>query len=398
MQLALAPQKVTHSSTATHAELAWHAARTSAHTEPAAHCVHCAQSSLSSHADPLPPAPLLSLSESESRKSSQALARRPPTASKANAASERGRMAGTIHAALARARVRILLGPMPPALGKLLREPLLLFLIAGGLLFALERAVRPREPSPVALIAGAPANAAAVDRRIVVDQRIRDMLAEEWSGGHGRPPTPDELGALVDKWLDDEMLYREALVRGLDQDDVRVRERLRTKMALVFETQVSAPEPSAAELQAYFDQQPERYAKPELVDFVQVFVAGEGPDADVRAKEILARLRAGARADGLGDTFSGGRRYRRRKIPDLAEAFGAEFADALAKQQTGAWELLRSRHGQHLVQIEERSPARAVTLAEVQRDVRRDWQTERRGNALGAALAELRKQWVVVRE
>ena len=286
---------------------------------------------------------------------------------------------------------------MALALGKIAREPLLQFLLAGALLFALERAVGPRRAAPGAL-AGGVASANSIDRRIVVDQRIRDELAEEWTGGHGRPPTADELGALVDRWLDDEMLYREGLVRGLDQDDPRVRERVRSKMALVFETQVSAPEPTPADLEAYFASHTDRYLKPELVDFVHVFVAGDGPEASARAAEILERLRAGARPDGLGDTFSGGRRYRRRKIPDLAESFGEAFAAGVAKLQVGTWEQLRSKQGLHLVRVDERTPPRTPALGEVARDVRSDWQTERRGNALGEALVELRKQWEVVRE
>jgi hypothetical protein len=286
---------------------------------------------------------------------------------------------------------------MPPALGKLAREPLLHFLVAGALLFALERAVGPRRPGTAPAAAGA-GDVRDAERRIVVDQRIRDLLSEEWAGGHGRPPTADELGALVDKWVEDEMLFREGLLRGLDRDDPRVRDRVKTKMALVFETQVSAPEPTKADLEAYFASHADRYARPELFDFVHVFVAGDGPEASARAADILARLRAGAAPDGLGDTFSGGRRYRRRKLPDLAEAFGADFAAALARQEPGSWELLRSKHGLHLLRVEERTAARAPALSEVERDVRRDWQTEQRGNALGAALAELRRQWVVVRE
>ncbi|MEJ7733942.1 MAG: peptidylprolyl isomerase [Polyangiaceae bacterium] len=287
---------------------------------------------------------------------------------------------------------------MPPVLGKLAREPLLHFLVVGALLFALERAVGPRRPAPAKAVAGAAGEPGQAERRIVVDQRIREALSEEWAAGHGRPPTADELGALVDRWLEDEMLFREGLLRGLDRDDPRVRERVKTKMALIFETQVSAPEPTRADLEAYFASHADRYARPELFAFVQVFVAGDGAEASARAGEILGRLRAGAAPDGLGDTFSGGRRYRRRKLPDLAEAFGDDFAAGLGKMEPGTWELLRSRHGLHLLRVEERTAARAPALSEVERDVRRDWQTEQRGNALGLALAELRKQWVVVRE
>ena len=48
-----------------------------------------------------------------------------------------------------------------------------------------------------------------------------------------------------------------------------------------------------AELRAYFDASPERWAEPERIDFVHVFFEGN-EDAEARAAELLPSLQAGA--------------------------------------------------------------------------------------------------------
>ena len=42
-----------------------------------------------------------------------------------------------------------------------------------------------------------------------------------------RPPTQQELDGLVEDYIREEVLYREALAMGLDRDDTIVRRRMR---------------------------------------------------------------------------------------------------------------------------------------------------------------------------
>jgi hypothetical protein len=285
---------------------------------------------------------------------------------------------------------------MPPTLGKLAREPVVHFLLVGALIFAAERVMS----SPLAPTPGAaePGRERPVDRRIVVDEAARKTVTEDWVTAHDRPPTDEELRAGIEKWVDDEVLFREGMQRGLDVGDARVRERVRSKMAGILAGQVAAPEPTRQDLEAWFLAHQADYAKPELVDFVHVFVAGDGPESRARAAALLEQLRGGANPNGLGDTFSGGRRYRRRKLPDLQESFGEDFAAALANQRQGDWELLHSRFGMHVVRVEQRTAAGAPALDEVEAAVRQDWQEKRRAERIVEAMGALRRRYQVVTE
>jgi hypothetical protein len=266
-------------------------------------------------------------------------------------------------------------------------EPLLLFALMGGALFALDAAGSDtKEQRPP-----------EVPRRIVVDAEIAGTLRSQFVRDKAREPTAEELERLIDGWIQTEVLYREGLARGLAEDDPIVRQRVAAKMAFVTESQLVLPEPSDAELRSWFERHPERWRTPELFDFTHVFFAGERSQARARAAEALSEIERGADAATLGDRFSGGRRYRRRKLDDLARSFGDGFASELAAQAVGSWAIRGSRFGVHVVRIDARAPARAPDFASARADVEKDWKEARQGDDYARAVARLRERWEIER-
>ncbi len=261
----------------------------------------------------------------------------------------------------------------------------------GAVLFAVAR--RSAQPS-VAPDVGV----AAPSTRIVVDARVRGALAEEFKRSRSREPTQAELGALIESWIAEELLYREGLARKLDRDDPIVRQRIANKMAFVLESQVVVREPKPGELRAWFDAHRERWNVPELVDFTHVFFEGDGEEAKRKAKEALEALERGAAPGTLGERFSGGRRYRRRKLDDLAKTFGESFASEIGKQAVGGWQLRQSRFGQHVVRVDGRTAAQAASFESVELDVQKDWEASERAREQARAVEELGGRWEVVRE
>jgi len=271
------------------------------------------------------------------------------------------------------------------------REPLVHFVVIGLLLFAADRwrhGAPPQRARPVA-----PAARSA----IVVDAELRRWLADGIARARGgTAPAAAELDDAVAHWIDEEVLYREGLERGLDRDDPAVRKRIADKMAFILEKEITVPPPSEAELRAWFDRERERFARPERVDFTHVFVAGSDAGAEARARQLLARLEAGEDPELLGDRFSGGQRYRGRKPADLAESFGAGFARDLDRQPIGRWQLRRSRHGLHLVRVDKVEAGEGADFDAARLDVAKEWSDARRAEELAARVRALRARWQVV--
>src|SRR5437667_365060 len=97
--------------------------------------------------------------------------------------------------------------------------PALHFLAMGVALFTLERVAVPRRPP------GPPPPPAAP---LLTPDRLAQLRAD-FTRQAGVPPTPDEEQALAAQAIDDEILYREALVHRLDRDDRSIRYRLAEK-------------------------------------------------------------------------------------------------------------------------------------------------------------------------
>ncbi len=267
-------------------------------------------------------------------------------------------------------------------LGRWVREPLLHFLALGAVLFAGHRWVAPP----------------ALTTRIVLSASVIRGLRQEHLRRNGSAPTPDEEAALIRRYVDNEILYREAVVQGLDRGDIIVRRRLVQKMEFVLEGAEPLPEPTDADLEAYLNTHAERYAVAARATLTHVFASADryGADAAQVAKEFRAQVLAGADPSGLGDPFLRGRDFAQRTERDLAGIFGAAFGAQVMSLPVGPWsEPLRSSYGFHIVRVGERTEGRLPRLDEVRSAVLGDWQEEQRAQAQRAALARLRQRYEI---
>jgi hypothetical protein len=171
----------------------------------------------------------------------------------------------------------------------LLREPLVHFLVVGGLLFALFG----RNASELA----------SQGKEIVVTAADLERLAGMFNRTWHRPPSEDELRAAVEDFVREEVLYRSAVSLGLDKDDTVIRRRLRQKMDFMSEDTV--PLPRDAELHAFFDAHEDQFRVEALVSFRQIFFdTTRHQDAAGDASRLLQRLQSDeAKVDNEGDPF-----------------------------------------------------------------------------------------------
>ena len=269
---------------------------------------------------------------------------------------------------------------MNPPLG---RSPLIVFLLLGAAVFAVDRWL----------------DAAGAGRVITVTEEQIGAIHERWAAQWGRPPTGRELEGLIDEAVREEILYREAQRRGLDRDDPIVRRRLAQKMTFLLEDSAEAPAAAGGDIDAYYAAHAERYRGPRRTTFRHVFLSRErraDPAGDAAA--LLRRVRAGG-GDGwrqLGDPFVLLREYADRTDQEIAELFGGGFATALPAVEPGAWEgPVESAHGLHLVQVVGRTEPRVPALDEVRDRVAEDLLESRRRERNETALRALRERYEI---
>ena len=269
-----------------------------------------------------------------------------------------------------------------------LRSPIVAFLAIGVALFALQAVVSGSDPD-------------ATRREISVGEPEIRFLNERWTRQWNRPPTERELRALVDDYVRQEVMYREAVGLGLGRDDEVIKRRLVQKLELLTEDLAAQVEPTDAELQAYLDRNRDRYMVPERRTFQQVYVdaSRRGEAAREEAERILTRLRSApgdARASELGDGFLLEYEHPLQAARDVARLFGSAFSESLFELDVGEWQgPVVSGYGLHLVRVSDVEEERMPELDDVLGYVLSDYQREIREEAQDRLLAGILERYAI---
>jgi len=267
-------------------------------------------------------------------------------------------------------------------LKRILREPLLHFLILGGLLFFAYGRVGGQSPPP--------------PDEIVIDAARVEALRKQFERTWQRPPTAQELSGLVDSWLREEIFFREGMALGLDQGDPIVRRRIAQKMDFISEG-LLVEAPNEAELQAWFGKHAERYRIDPVYTLRQVYFDPGRFDDEWAGAVAAARaaLTSGADPEPVGGALLPGG-LEAAPAREVSRVFGQQFTDALAEAPVGRWDgPVQSGFGVHLVRVEERVPGRIPPLDAVRDLVESDYLAQRRQEANDALFASLRERYRV---
>lgn len=264
---------------------------------------------------------------------------------------------------------------------RLIKEPLVHFLIAGALVFTL---LSGRAPD-------------LGERRIVVDEQVVGGLVGRFYDSFRRMPTKDETDGLIRDWVQDQVYYREALALGLDEGDEVVVRRMRRKMESLAVADAETKSPTDAELQALIEKDPARYAEDPRTSFEQVYLGADTPQTRAAAELQLAKLRKGEPVSGVPAPIPA--RFTDVSASDVSGQFGDEFTLGLRTIAPGQWSgPVASGLGLHLVRVSNRSATEPPSLANVRQRVENDWRAAASTRAQSDAYARMLKGYDVVIE
>lgn len=256
-----------------------------------------------------------------------------------------------------------------------LREPLLHFVLLGGLLFAADHVLSVRTDDPNTIVLGPE-----------VDREARQTFAD----ARGREPNAEELKALRQVWLDNEVLYREGLALKVDRGDPAIRDRVIFKALSIVDAGTKRPPLDDAVLRAWFEKNRARYDEPVRYDFQEAVLAGSPGEAEVRA--FVAQLNGGL----PGDAKAGLRVYKGRPHANLVQSFGADFAGALESLPPGAWQALRTREGWRAMRLDAVTPGRPAVFEALRPALINDWNDAVMADQRTAAVRQLARKYRIV--
>lgn len=302
---------------------------------------------------------------------------------------------------------------------RLLREPILHFLLLGGMLMFVQQNW------------GRQLEVLFRPQHIEISQADRERLQREWLGQTGRLPDAAEMAALVDQRLDEELLLREARRLGLHERDPVVRQRLVRNMRFVEQTQdgndqglldaalalgmldsdpvvrrrliqrmrhriESDVTVTEAQARDYYETHVGQFERPARYHFRHIYFSSNHPQPLLAASELLPSLGAASpeQARPAGDPFLLGQEFKGVSAREITKMLGSSFAANITSAPQGQWTgPLESIYGQHLVYLESVQPGRPADYATVRSAIVARLYAEQEAAALRRELNALRQRY-----
>jgi hypothetical protein len=281
---------------------------------------------------------------------------------------------------------------MKNIVSKLLKEPLIYFFLLGFVVFGLHsflNRVNQEDKDPFT---------------VEVTSSDIEWIRSSWEARMKRQPTQQELQGLINRFIRDEILFREASAMDLDDRDLVIQRRLVQKLTFVFEDLAESIEPTDDELKNYLRENQEKYRIPEMISFTQVyFNPDKRKEATGEAKTVLASLKSvqspPEEAVSLGDSIMIDSSFRKRSPDEVARTLGKEFADELFSAGKMGWQgPIVSTFGLHLIYIEERIASKMPEFENIREDVKNDFMYERKKQVIDGAYKAVKSRYTILVE
>lgn len=224
-------------------------------------------------------------------------------------------------------------------LKRFLRDPIFHFMVLGILLFGFYSLYN--------------SNTAA--RLVNVDSATISQMKWRWQKQWGRDPTQSELTGLVDAYVRQEILAREAEKLRLDQGDPIIRRRLAQKMEFVLSDSLTTEAIDASELRRFFTVNNEEFASTALFDFSHIYLSTDKhEDAKVQAQSLFGQVQgrdvSSIDLRRLSDYFADDYFLTGKSPTQIDRVFGDGFSTRISTLPIGQWsQPVQSGLGWHLL-------------------------------------------------
>jgi hypothetical protein len=257
------------------------------------------------------------------------------------------------------------------SLKKIMRDPLLLFVITGVVIFAVYKGLEDNYQA-----------------RINLSTEARDQLVEEYQAITGLQASPDAIAQLEKNFISDEILFREAINAGMHLIDPATRSSLIEKMR--FRTSALITEPTDAELIAYYANNMQRYYTETALSFEHVFFK----TLPSNAQTLAIKLQSGEVLNG--DRFVHGNQFLDISEGMLRGIFGERFLSALQTLDLAQWNgPLPSTHGIHYVKLKSKKPPQPIPFATARNTIANDLIRARVEQAVESKVQDLMVQYEI---
>ena len=200
---------------------------------------------------------------------------------------------------------------------------------------------------------------------------------------------------LINDYVREEALYREAIKLDLYQDDYIIKRRMMQKVDFIFQSQIEQnlvfPKDS---MTSYFEENKKQYRIPSLYTFSHVFFREKSDALSFLKSENTQSLTANT-ALKFGERFLYHRLYVEKDVATIKSHFGGEFVNSIQGLMANAsqWQgPLVSEHGYHLVLLTQKKegilPEYETVRLQVTEDYKREYERQLKDDLIQSLVGQ----------
>ena len=262
----------------------------------------------------------------------------------------------------------------------ILKSPVLHFILLGAVAFAAYTLLKPQDRETIN----------------ITTQTI-DALVQQRESITQAPVTAIDRQAIIEGHIEDEVLLREAYKRGFDMNDYRVRKRLLNVMRSSLSEVI--PEPSPAQLRAYYEANRDRFETSPSRTFEFVYFSFASDQLPKDSQKFIDQLERSSNLDGLGEFSLLGNRFSKASFQTTAINLGKPFAEIVFTMPVNRWQgPVESFRGVHYVRVTAEHEPELPPFEQMESYLRTDYLLQKSRESQVAKIEELKKNYRIVVE
>lgn len=238
----------------------------------------------------------------------------------------------------------------------IIKEPLLHFLLLGGLLYYLYTLNAVKEVSPI-----------NKKENIYISKEKINLLTKKFEKNFEVNATTDIVSLLILQEQRKNMLLKEAYKLKLYRDDKKVDEILLKKINFIINAEAKTKEPTEKRLQEYYKKNINNYSKREMISFYIIQFHQLPKQKSEQFYMLIKNLK----------DFHTLKQVKMKTVPELKATYGSYFADKIIKLKKSSWsKAIPTKSGIAFIYICDYEVSQAYLFDDVEERVYEDYKNE----------------------
>ena len=230
------------------------------------------------------------------------------------------------------------------------------------------------------------------DKEIYISDQEIISLVNAWKSQVGRNPNEDEITRIINNLVEEEILYREALILGLDKEDRIIKRRLAQKISFLKQESISR-KPTNNEILEFFSKNKDKYFIDSKYSFKHYFFSSEN---NSKERSLISFDNIDKNISIASDPFFLGKNFVELNTNDIKNDFGINFASYFNNIKLNKWiGPIESPFGHHIVYITNFTEGYYPDIAMVFKQVEIDLLQSKRDKAIKNYIEEIKTEYKV---